>query len=197
MAKYNLQPNEAVLRTSQSVMRSGAMFANYSDELVLTNMHIIWVNKGPFGNVKKIEYFPLGLVKVHNEQAQALETKSRSGTAQLEVFFQSSQEGFSFSEGTKEIKAWIAAINTAVTGKEAPVVNTPGLSIPGSAFVADALKGTFDQFRTSFGGGQKTAPAPAERQRAAGRCLGCSAAISGFGGTTSKCEYCDTETLLS
>ena len=39
-ARYNLQPNEAVLLKDDSVMHGGLMSA-YTDELILTNLNLV------------------------------------------------------------------------------------------------------------------------------------------------------------
>ena len=202
MAKYVLQHNEAVLRTSESgVQRGNGVFSAFKDELVLTNLHLIWVNKGMLGNVKHIEYLPLAMVKVHNDQAQALLTKSSNGLPQLVVFFQDGEEVFKFQSGGKrEIGRWIDAINGAVTGDSAGA-NASGASarmaLPGTGAVAETLRDTFSQFRTTFKGGATGSGAQAQPVRVSSKCASCGASISGIAGTVAKCQYCDTESKLA
>ena len=197
MAKYNLQPSEAVLHTSESgVQRGTAIFSAFKGELVLTNLHLIWVNKGMAGNVKQIEYFPLALVKVYNNQAQALMTKSGNGLPQLEVFFQTGEEVFKFQTGGKrEVAKWIDAINRAVTGNETEVSRSAGRALPGTGAVAETLRDTFSQFKGSFGGGARGSNAQ-QPVRSSTKCLGCGASISGIAGTVAQCQYCDSELKL-
>lgn len=190
MAKYNLQPNEAVVLKAESVQRGNGLLSAFTDELVLTNLHLIWVNKGMLGNVKRIEYFPLALVKVFNDQAQALLAKSGNGTPQLEVFFQNGEEVFKFrSGGKREIGKWVDAINRVVTGNGAEITSK---ALPGTGIVAETLRDTFSQFRGSFGGGGKGSSAV----RVSSKCSGCGASISGISGTVARCQYCDSESML-
>jgi len=194
MAKYNLQPNEAVLHTSESAVQRGTkLFALYTGELVLTNLHIIWVNKNTFGKVKEVEYLPLALIKVHADQAQARLTKNNQGLSQLEVYFQNGEEVFKFQSGkAREIEKWIDAINRAVTGNGVDPAKAPGRALPGTGAVAETLRDTFSHFKSSFGGGA----AAAAPQRMSSKCSGCGASISGMSGTVVKCQYCDSESRL-
>lgn len=198
MAKYNLQQGEAVLLPSDvPVQRGNGILAAYTDELVLTNQHLIWVNKGVLGKVKHIEYFPLAMVKVFNDQAQVLASKSRNGMPQLEVYFQDREEVFKFQTGGKrEIQKWIEAINQAVTGKGEEVRRSASKAIPGTGAVAETLRDTFSQFRTSFGSGVSGARTQAQSVRASSKCPGCGASISGVSGQVAKCLYCDSESNL-
>lgn len=198
MAKYNLQPNEAVVLKADHVQRGDRLLSGSTDELILTNLHLIWVGRGVFGNVKGIEYFPLALVKVFDGRAQALLSKASNGSSQLEVFFQNGEETFRFQSGGKgEIKRWIDAINGVVTGAGAVVEGTStGRALPGTAAVAETLKDTFSQFRGAFGGTSKTSSAPPPPNKSSSRCTGCGAPLSGIAGSVATCEYCDSDSLL-
>lgn len=55
---YKLAPNESILMNSDRISYGGALAA-FKDELVLTNQHIILINKGIFGNVKNVQYYNL------------------------------------------------------------------------------------------------------------------------------------------
>jgi hypothetical protein len=196
MAKYNLQHNEAVLLSAERVQRGTGRLSAFTDELVLTNLHLIWVNKGIVGNVKRVEYLPLALVKVFNDQAQARLSKSGNGIPQLEVFFQNGEEVFKFQSGGKrEIAKWIDAINRAVTGNGAGVGGPASKALPGTGVVAETLRDTLGQFRASFGGG-KGSGAQAQSERVSTQCPGCGASISGITGTVARCEHCDSESRL-
>lgn len=200
---YTLQRNEVVLRTSRSgVQRGEGVFSSYTDDLILTNFHLIWVNKGIFGNVKQVECLPLGLIKVHNYQAQAFLNRSSNGLAQLTVFFRDGEECFKFQSGGKrEVGEWVDAINRAVTGNAvAPGTSAASVSmaLPGTEDLADALRDTVSQFRNAFGVGVAgtRAEAPPPPVRVSSKCLSCGASISGITGTVAKCRYCDTESKL-
>lgn len=190
MAKYNLQPNEILILREEGVMHGGVL-ASYTDELVLTNLSLIVLKKGLFGNSKGVLTFPLDQIKVHNGKAQALLTKGVRGMPRLEVYFQHGQETFEFrTPGKKSVLQWIAKINEAVTGEEAPA-SDPGLAIPGAALVADTIKDTIDVFKGRF---SPKANAPAAQT--AEKCSACGAPMSGRQGTVVTCEYCGTAQQL-
>lgn len=196
MAKFDLQHNEVVILQAEGVAHGTGMLSNHTDELVLTNLHLIWINKGMLGNVKRTEYYPLSLIKVHDGRAQALASQDRGGLHQLEVYLQTSVEAFRFPSGGKKLaEKWSAAVNRAAAGDET-TPSVPSRALPGAALVADTLRGTFDQFRTSFGGAPAGPVAVAAPSRSAVPCPSCGAPISGLSGSTAKCEYCDMESRL-
>ena len=76
MVNYHLEPSEAILIQSTGVVCEGGGLMNaYTDELILTNMNIIHVRKGMFGNTKGVQKYPLNQVKVINGEAQAIMVK--------------------------------------------------------------------------------------------------------------------------
>lgn len=199
MANYELQANEAVLLKAEQVMHGGARFgASFTDELVLTNLHLIWVSRGMFGVVKKTEYLPLRDIKVFNDQAQAILTTPKNGFPALEVYLQSGEKTFQFSAQTnsgrkKEALKWADAINGAVTGNPS-VVRASTNALPGSEALAKTLGATVSQFKSAFGGGPAVPPAP---QRVTAKCGSCGAPLSGLSGTVATCPYCDSGTKLA
>jgi hypothetical protein len=199
MADFHLQSNEAVLLKAERVMQGAVRFgASYTDDLLLTNVHLIWVNKGTFGGVKKVEYFPIGHIKVFNDEAQALLANSKNGRPSLEIYFQAGQESFQFFAQTnagakKEVLKWIAAINGAVTGEPSPVPLPSNTGLPGSGALAKSLGATFSHFKDAFASGESGQVSP---QRVATKCLACGAQMSGISGTVAKCSYCDSATTL-
>ena len=192
MAHYNLQPNEVVLLKEEHVEHGGR--GSHSDELILTNLNIVVVKFGMFGKVKGVLTFPINQIKVYNQQAQAILTKSGS-VDYLEVYFLNGQEKFHFSSGSgfsneskKKALIWIAKINEVVTGQKAPeVAGRSAMALPGADIVAGALKGTFDVFKSKF------ASTPA---KISSKCSACGAQISGTGGRVVSCGYCGTEQQL-
>lgn len=201
MAKhYTLQHNEAVLRSGSRVMRGDGIFWAFKDDLLLTNFNLVWTSKGIFGNVQQIECLPLGLVKVHNDQAQAFLTKSSGGWPQLTVVFQNGEEVFTFqSGGTREVGEWVDAINRAVTGNAAgpgTSGSSVSMALPGTEELAETLRDTVSQFRNAFRVGAAVSSAPPPPVRVSSRCASCGASISGITRTVAKCRYCDTESRL-
>lgn len=99
MAKYNLEPSESILIQSISVLCEGdGLMPGYTDELILTNMNIIHVSKGIFGNTKRVQKYPLNQVKIINGEAQAIMGKSTNGTPNLQIYFLNGQVTFKFQK---------------------------------------------------------------------------------------------------
>lgn len=189
-AKYNLQPNEVVLLKDEHVMHGG-FWSSYTDELILTNLNLVLVKKGMFGNSKGNLTFPLNQIKVYGQQAQAVIGKAANDTKVLEVYFVNGEEKFAFqSGGKKKLNDWIGKINQVVTGVEAPVHQDTGMAIPGAAMVADVVNDTLGVFRSAFGSKAKVPV------KVTSKCNGCGAPVSGSTGQMIACEYCGSSQQL-
>ena len=191
MATYGLQPNEVMLLKEVGVAHGG-LLSVYTDELILTNLNLVLVKKGMFGNSKGVQTFPINQIKVHNQQAQAVLAKAPNGMDALDVYFLNGQEQFRFQTGGKrKIIEWVAKINEAATGQKAARASAgASMAIPGAEMVAGALKGTFDVFKDKFGA------KPAAPAATAGKCRACSAPMAGFQGQTVTCDYCGSAQQL-
>lgn len=191
MAAYGLQPNEVVLLQEVGVSHGG-VFSAYTDELILTNMNLVLVKKGMFGNSKGVQTFPLKQIKVYNQEAQAVAGKTSNGLDALDVYFLNGQEQFRFQSGGKrKILTWTAKINEAVTGNPAAQAKSgASMAIPGAEIVAGALKDTLDVFKGKFGA------KPAAPAATAGKCGACGAPMTGFQGQTVTCGYCGSAQQL-
>jgi len=188
MAKFNpqLQPNEVVLLKDERIAYNNS--GMLTDELILTNLNLIHVQKSAFfERIKRVQVFPLNQIKVFNGQVWAVPGGSKN-IPSLEIdFVNGNHEVFSFGgENKKKIPLWISKINMAVTGNEIPVPNGSEWTIPGAGLVAGALKGTVDVFKKQFA---TPPPAPVS---VATNCTGCGAPVSGIQGTAISCEYCGT-----
>lgn len=195
MAKYNLLPNESLILKSENV-KHGGMMASFSDELILTNLNIIHISKGFFGNVKDVVRYPVNQIKIYNGEPQVILSKQQGGTNQLDIFFQNGQKSFEFqSSGKKEIIQWINAIYKLLTGKEYSVATS---AIPGTEYVAKTLKDTVDVFKNVFGIKNKTNEIGLKTTsvKVTKKCISCSAPLSGVQGQVVRCIYCDTEQVL-
>lgn len=185
-AQYNLQPNEVVILKTDAIMHGGGFGSAYTDELILTNLNLVLVRKGVFGNSKGVLTFPVSQIKVHNQQAQVAVGKNRGADA-LEVYFVNGHEYFNFGSGRKykkKVHEWVAKINFVVTGQDAPVQSVSSLALPGAELVAGVLKDTFGVFKSKLGS-QPGAPVTIS-----GKCRSCGAPATGFQGQTITCEYC-------
>lgn len=70
-AKYDLQPNEALLCQFDRVSVNSKM-GSFTNEIILTNLNLIHVSKGLLGNTKAINKYPVRQIKIHDNQAQAI-----------------------------------------------------------------------------------------------------------------------------
>lgn len=195
MMNLNLQQNEAVIIHSTSVLHGGFSSA-YTGELVLTNLNMIYINKGMFGKVKNIQKFPLNQIKVINGQPQVIMAKSlRSSRQQLQIFLKNGQEAFEFQSSSKrEISNWINNITKLLTGDTAQTLNSKNImAIPGAEHVAETVKDTIGAFKDTFGIGNKNIKST---KSITDKCIGCMAPISGIKGQMVRCKYCDTNQTL-
>lgn len=195
MVKVNLMPNESIILKSTNVMHGGLM-AVYADELILTNLNIIHVKKGIFGNTKNVKKYPVNQIKIFNGQPQAMLGKQRNGSPQLEIYFLHGLECFGFqSLPKKEVVKWIKAISHLVTGQESTTVPS-GFAIPGTEYLSETIKGTVDTFKNTFGINSKKIDNGISFEMVTKKCISCSAPLIGEKRQTIHCKYCDTDQVL-
>ena len=201
---YGLMPNESILLKEVSVAHGGVMAA-YTDELILTNLNLICVGKGIFGNNKGIKKYPLHQIKIYDGKPQAMQGKLSNGTPALEVYFMNgATESFSFQSGNKKkIEQFIQGISKALGVSN----NSFGYETETNDDVDDdSLIGAFKEVGEEFADvgkellgvigikpGKKknngVATGPVHMTK---KCMSCSAPLSGMQGSTIKCKYCDT-----
>ena len=196
-AKFSLLPNESIIYKSESSVMHGGFMSTYTDDLVLTNLNIVYINKGIFGNVKGIQKFPVNQIKMFNGEPQAIMGKQQNGMPKLEIYFiNGQQESFAFqSAGKKEVNKWINEICKLLTGhdKSSSVSSSKMSAIPGTEYLAETLKGTMDTFKGAFGIKSKEQAAEIPITK---KCISCSAPLNGIKGQTVRCRYCDTDQVL-
>lgn len=191
MSSYVLQPNEVLLMKDVGVSHGG-VFATFSDELILTNLNLVLVEKGILGQTKNVMVFPLSQVKVHDGHAQAVLGRTRNLTPVLDVYFLTGQESFGFAGGQPKVLAWVAAIDEAITGRRVvAAADAPTAALPGTEIVADALRGTIGMLKGALSG-RPTPPPPPAPVVVGGTCHACGAPISATAGHPPTCDYCDT-----
>lgn len=117
MINIDLGPDETVVLDNKEISRGGYP-SSFSNELLLTNHSIVYIEKGFFGKVKDIQRFPLDKIKIFNGVAQAIASnpKGENGLA-LTVFFRGSTETFYFpSPAWRDLKDWVEEINELLIG---------------------------------------------------------------------------------
>jgi dissimilatory sulfite reductase (desulfoviridin) alpha/beta subunit len=194
MGNYNIEPNEVVLVHISQVSDGGMSI--FSNELILTNHNLISVKKNIFGVTKKVQKYPLNMVKIYNDSANVVVDNKSSGTIKLTIYFRNGVEvfGFSFTDAN-DVKKMANSINHIVTGSTDDLYTQNFNAMPGVALVAETLRGTFDTFKDAFGSKEKTQPVTS-KEKVAQKCSYCGAPISGFKGQLVQCEYCDSKQQL-
>lgn len=198
MANFNLEPSESILIQSTGVLyEGGGLMTAYTDELILTNLNLIHVSKGVFGNTKRVQKYPLSQVKIINGEAQAIMGKSTNGLPNLQIYFVNGHVAFKFqNSGKREIVKYVKEISRVLIGKE-PSRNSVAnqFAIPGSEFVADAIKDTIGVFKGTLGNKSKS-KASDEPEKTTKKCIGCMSPLTGVKGQSIRCSYCDTDQIL-
>lgn len=180
MNKVNLQSDECVIKKSNKVRHSGFR-VSYKNELILTNLNIIYIKKGIFGRTKSIQTIPLNQIKIYEGKPQVLLGKQKNGSPSLEIYFLNGQEIFGFKRKNEVVK-WIRCINQVLC-EETGSAATGQFTIPGTEFVAETIKDTITAFKSILW--NKT-------EKISSVCNSCGASITGYKGKTVKCNYCDT-----
>lgn len=208
-AKYSLMPNESVILQESSVAHGGVM-AGFTDDLMLTNLNIVCINKGILGNTKNIFQYPLSQIKRYNGKPQAVLGKLSNGTATLDIFFvDGRKESFYFNSlgNKRKINQWINEIINVVCGDD-PLKESEGKasyiepdSVAGAVLdAANQVKDMGAELLGSLGikpGFLKSVTgASSEPERVSRKCSSCSAPLVGFKGKAVKCKYCDTVQTL-
>ena len=103
---YKLLAGEKIVMQENGVSHGGNSF---SDEIILTDRRIIWVNYGLLGVHKGTEYYPLSQVR------EAVPGKSKNGKLQLEIHMTDKIEAFCFkSGGNKKVSDWAEAVSKQI-----------------------------------------------------------------------------------
>ncbi len=195
MAKdyLGLAHNEAVIIKDESVAHGG-VGALLTDELLLTNLRIICVHKGMFGNVKQVYSYPLSQIKKFDGKPQIMMGKVSNGNRCLDVYLLNGVEHFQFSTGNKKkIEQWIDEVYKLLLGEAAE--KTPEDE---SEYDPDSLLGQFaevgQQFKDIIGirSKPKIKPVSPQEIKVTKKCISCSAPLVGAPGQTVRCKYCDT-----
>lgn len=189
MANYNLQPNESIIIKSENVLHADGSRSNHSDELILTNLSIVLITKGAFGNIKGILKYPINQVKIHNGRAQAI-LNNHNNLPRLDIYFINGFESFEFTN-KKEVLLWTDKVNRLLTGEPAYTDPKDRLAIPGTELIATTLKDTFDTVKGVFGKSSENTIST-QAIKVTKKCMSCGAPIIGNKGQTVTCRYCDS-----
>ena len=109
----------------------------YTDELILTNLHLIYIKK-VFWREKAQTTIPINQIKVFEGKPQVSVTKSNS-TKRLEIYYNGGQVIFSFSN-TKDTEKWATNIIKLISGDTSNFATLGDNSLFGAEILAETLK---------------------------------------------------------
>jgi hypothetical protein len=203
--EYRLMPNESIILKESGIAHDRAM-ATSSDELMLTNLNIIYTQKGMLGNTKNIIQYPLNQIKKFNGTPQVIMGKMSNGYLGLEIYFiNGSVERFNFySFDKKKINRWVDAIYTAM-GCDIETRSDNSKSIIAEGSLAGTVKEVGGQFINAgsellgaigINLPEKKSTVNQNKESVTKKCVSCSAPLIGYKGQLVKCKYCDTKQTL-
>ncbi|SEF91253.1 hypothetical protein SAMN04487934_1056 [Eubacterium ruminantium] len=181
--KLNLMANESIVLKDVGVAHEGSIYTN---ELILTNLNIILINKGMLGKTKSVDRFPLNQIKILDGKPQVLQGKKSNGSATLDIVFVRGVESFSF-QSQSNISKWIKAIT-----------NTLGYEVDESRVNDDSgtLIGAFKSIKSGVMDAIGIKQKEKIEEKITKKCISCSAPLVGVAGQVVKCKYCDTSQTL-
>lgn len=192
---FNLASDESIIIKEINVA-DGGLISPYTDELILTNRNIIHIDKGVFGNIKTVHYYPLKDIKKYNNNAQVILTKLSNGEHIMEIYFQNELLKFRFQYNNKKtIKKWINMINETLGFQ--PLETEDGINVAINE-VGKQFNSVSDSIRKVFLSKNSINHNEVDKECSIinGKCISCSAPLTGKKGTTIKCRYCDTKQIL-
>ena len=174
-------PNEAVILKHEGIKHG----AGFTDELILTNLHIVIIKKGAFGGIKSILTIPLSHIKVFDNKAHLLTSRMYPyGDAQLthlEIYCLNGSERISFQRKKDAINCMNKINQLVINGS---ISTDPEKK--GAEKLAEAFGGTIAAFKGALG-----KPSSESTEKAINKCSYCGAPISGKKGQVVNCSYCD------
>jgi len=214
MDKYKLKPEEVVLMQTDEVEDSNSELN--TEDVILTNQNIVinrYSSKGFFKEVRTYnnKCIPLKNIQIRDGNAYF---ELRVKENKLDIYLNHGKETFWFTD-KNDVKLWANGINKAITGQDIDYSKqnkgkTGKIVIPGTAFIAKALKDTTDTFKEAFNNTASesivsTAIETSSHEHIADvnvpkviskTCLNCGAEVSGIQGSSALCQYCRSEQEL-
>ena len=199
MPKLRLLSNEVIILKEINVAHGGVMSVN-NDDLILTNLNLIYIDKGILGNQKEILYFPLNTLKTYNGIPQIQIGHLSTGKSTLDFYYANGMEVFHFENPSdSSYKKWIEAVKDIFKKNDNNVNNNTYTDYKKSQFTQEigTLKDDYKNMGKELIGAYAFKPLDSSYTNAASqKCVSCSAPLSGKKGELVKCKYCDTEQVL-
>lgn len=183
---YQLLPHEYMVMNSDHV--SFGKNGLSTDELILTNLHLIYIKKGLWGGKKDQVTIPINQIKIFEGKPQVSVTKT-NGVKRLEIYYNGGQAIFAFNN-TKDTDKWARNIIKLISGDTSNFETLGDSSLFGADVLAETFKDTFDTFKAGLG------IKDAEPEKISTKCSFCGAPLSGQVKQTVRCVYCDMEQSL-
>ena len=183
---YQLLPHEYMVMHDDHVRFGNS--SSSTDDLILTNLHLILVKKGFFGGKKGEIKIPINQIKVFEGKPQVLVNKV-NGLRRLEIYYTGGQASFGFNNA-KDTDKWANNIIKLMAGDTDNFEKIGDNGLWGVDVLAGTLKETFDTFKTGLGFKE------AGPQKVSVKWSFCGAPLLGQSKQTVKCSYCDMEQTL-
>ena len=183
---YELLPHEYMIMHSDHVSAGKSNLS--TDDLILTNLHLVHIKKGFFGGKKGQLVIPINQIKIFDGTPQVSVNK-KDGLKRLEIYYNGGQASFSFSN-QKDTDKWATNIIKLLNGDTSNFKRLGDSSLFGADVLAETIKDTFDTFKAGLGFKQE------EDVKISTKCAFCGAPLSGQAKQNVKCSYCDMEQTL-
>ena len=173
---YVLEDGEVVLLRDENVTDSSGKEVT----LLLTNKHLIKIIYDFWGNAKD-NYFALSRLRENNGTPNVRVGKGDGGKSRLELYFEQSQQFFSF-KGLFAEKKWASAIEKAYKARMKEIAKSEREPITPAKIFAPVL----DKIEAA-----KETLSQREQRALSTKCPFCGAIAKGRKGEEVKCSYCE------
>ena len=185
MVTYNLDADEVVIMQDEKVTDQ----YNNIVTLVLTNKHLLHVEYDVRGNVKRSYRFPIIDLKESNGNPNILIGKNAGGKSRLELYFNSSQEYYSF-KGLMKDKKWASEIGKAYKARVKAIAKSNRESL-NTASIFAPVRNKIDSAMNIVLGSQR------EQKTNSYKCPFYGAVVQGHDGEEIVCGFCESSFILN
>ena len=183
MTDYQLESDEVLLMELEASVET-SFSKSKAHEIALTNRHIVIPYKGFFDKLKEIKKIPLSSINIFQGKVAIAISEKLLEDTEMDINLKNGRLHITVSEDKKKCHPFVNQINNLVCGAD---YEFESHAIPGMEGMADALKGTVDAFKKSFGFGP---------QKQISNCVSCNAQIAGEKGQVVYCRYCGSANRL-
>ena len=203
MTDLVLLPGEEIIKRATGVYYKSSLFSAYEDELVLTNLHLIHVDRG-LVKVKSVRKIPLE--QIIGSRVICDKNEENDEYEMLVPLKSGERLAFQFSNGKRETRKWADEVRSAIIGggfeDDPPQGSSIVEGIKGMAIglIRDVLsiedEPVVPDAHYSPVPPKKTYSPPKQPRKTTKKCIGCGAPLTGSVGQIVICEYCGLEQEL-